>query len=188
MVFTHIPSSAAVLIFPLPPVFWLTVCGPSVTMHHMLTLFQAILLFVRAGLNNMDQAPRSALIAGIVKPEERTAVMGITSMVRTLAATTGPMVTGFLAGSDRFWVAFVAAGACRLTYDIGLWILFGTYTTSASWLLLRSRVCVVNVRLHEHEQPEMRQTSNQQTQTNIDDEEGVASLPSSDDSSDSGRQ
>lgn len=69
MVFTHIPSSAAVLIFPLPQVLWMT----------------AALLFVRAGLNNMDQAPRSALIAGVVKPEERTAVMGITSMVRTLA-------------------------------------------------------------------------------------------------------
>lgn len=109
MVFTHIPSSTAVLIFPLPTLLWLAV----------------ILLWIRAGLNNMDQAPRSALIAGIVKPEERTAVMGITSMLRTLAATTGPMVTGFLAGSNRFWVAFVAAGACRLTYDIGLWILFG---------------------------------------------------------------
>ena len=58
MVFTHIPSSAAVLIFPLPPNFVLTV----------------ILLFIRAGLNNMDQAPRSAFIAGSVKPEERTAV------------------------------------------------------------------------------------------------------------------
>lgn len=117
MVFTHIPSSAAVLLFPLPNAFWITV----------------ILLFVRSGLNNMDQAPRTALIAAIVKPEERTAVMGITGMFRTLAATTGPMVTGFLAGSDRFWVAFVAGGAFRLTYDVGLWVLF------------------VNIKLHQHE-------------------------------------
>ncbi|KXS93936.1 hypothetical protein AC578_7078 [Pseudocercospora eumusae] len=119
MVFTHIPSSAAVLLFAWPNLFWLTV----------------ILLFVRSGLNNMDQAPRTALIAAIVKPEERTAVMGITSMLRTLAATTGPMVTGFLAGSDRFWVAFVAGGAFRLTYDVGLWVLF------------------VNIKLHQHEKP-----------------------------------
>ncbi|KXT10737.1 hypothetical protein AC579_6836 [Pseudocercospora musae] len=119
MVLTHIPSSAAVLLFPWPNVFWMTV----------------ILLFVRSGLNNMDQAPRTALIAAIVKPEERTAVMGITSMLRTLAATTGPMVTGFLAGSDRFWVAFVAGGAFRLTYDVGLWVLF------------------INIKLHQHEKP-----------------------------------
>ncbi|KAI0888053.1 MFS general substrate transporter [Annulohypoxylon maeteangense] len=117
MVFTHTPSSAAVLLFPLPPYLWLT----------------AGLLLVRAGLNNMDQAPRAAFIAAVVKPEERTAVMGITATVRTLAAMTGPTVTGLLAASDRFWIAFVAAGCSRLAYDFGLYALF------------------VNMRLHEHE-------------------------------------
>ncbi|TVY51794.1 putative membrane protein, partial [Lachnellula suecica] len=60
MVFTHLPSSLAVLLFPIPSGLILTV----------------ILFFLRAGLNNMDQAPRSAFIAGVVRPEERTAVMG----------------------------------------------------------------------------------------------------------------
>ncbi|KAF2398228.1 MFS general substrate transporter [Trichodelitschia bisporula] len=108
MVFTHIPSSLAVLVFPAPPGVVLTV----------------ILLFIRTGLNNMDQAPRSAFIAAVVLPEERTAVMGITSMLRTLASTAGPTVTGVLAGNDRFWIAFVAAGALRLAYDLGLWAMF----------------------------------------------------------------
>lgn len=117
MVFTHIPSSTAVLIFPLPPYFALTV----------------ILLFVRAGLNNLDQAPRSAFIAAVVKPNERTAAMGITAVVRTLAATTGPTITGILADNQKFWIAFVAAGACRLVYDIGLYALF------------------VNMKLYQHE-------------------------------------
>ncbi|KAI1440498.1 MFS general substrate transporter [Annulohypoxylon stygium] len=117
MVFTHTPSSAAVLFFPFPPYLWLT----------------AGLLLVRAGLNNMDQAPRAAFIAAVVKPEERTAVMGITATVRTLAAMTGPTVTGLLAASDRFWIAFVAAGSCRLAYDFGLYAMF------------------VNMKLHEHE-------------------------------------
>lgn len=77
MVFTHIPSSAAVLVFPVAQVFW----------------FSALLLFVRAGLNNMDQAPRSALIAGVVKPGERTAVMG--SMQPPLSEFEGrEMLTG----------------------------------------------------------------------------------------------
>jgi hypothetical protein len=108
MVFTHVPSSAAVLAFPLPSSLALTM----------------LLLFVRSGLNNMDQAPRTAFIAAVVKPSERTAVMGITTTVRTLGATAGPTLTGFLAGSDRFWVAFVAAGCCRLAYDFGLYALF----------------------------------------------------------------
>jgi hypothetical protein len=57
----------------------------------------------------------------VVKPEERTAVLGITSMVRTLASTTGPTVTGLLSGNGQFWIAFVAAGTLRLGYDFGLW-------------------------------------------------------------------
>ena len=111
MVFTHVPSSTAVLLFPLAPYFWIT----------------ALFLFVRAGLNNMDQAPRSAFIAAVVRPEERTAVMGITSMLRNLGAMTGPTVTGILAEGDRFGSAFIAAGVCRLVYDFGLWMLFVDY-------------------------------------------------------------
>lgn len=108
MVFTHIPSSAAVLLFPFPPVLWLT----------------AGLLLLRTALNPMDQAPRSAFIAAVVRPEERTAVMGITAMVRTLASMAGPTVTGLLAASQQFWIAFVAAGIFRLAYDFGLYAMF----------------------------------------------------------------
>ena len=108
MVFSHAPSSAAVLFFPFPPVLWMA----------------AALLMVRAGLNNMDQAPRAAFIAAVVKPEERTAVMGITATVRTIAAMLGPSLTGFLAAHNQFWIAFVIAGANRLLYDFGLYAMF----------------------------------------------------------------
>lgn len=108
MVFTHIPSSFAVLVFPFPSGIVLTV----------------FCLLVRTGLNNMDQAPRAALIAAIVRPEERTAIMGITSMLRTLASVAGPTLTGLLAGNDKFWIAFVVAGSLRLGYDFGLWAMF----------------------------------------------------------------
>ncbi|KAJ4183404.1 hypothetical protein NW767_013569 [Fusarium falciforme] len=117
MVFTHLPSSVAVLLFPAPS-------GLVVTI---------ILLFIRMGLNNMDQAPRAAFIAAVVKPEERTAVMGITSTLRTLAMATGPSFTGALAGREKFWIAFVVGGVLRIMYDLGLWSMF------------------VNMRLHAHE-------------------------------------
>ncbi|PKS05175.1 hypothetical protein jhhlp_008543 [Lomentospora prolificans] len=135
MVFTHIPSSAAVLLFPAPSGLVLTI----------------ILLYIRMGLNNMDQAPRAAFIAAIVKPDERTAVMGITSTLRTLAMTVGPSFTGILAGSERFWIAFVVGGALRLVYDVGLWAMF------------------VNMRLHVHE------TASQDSAppSGLDDEEAV---------------
>jgi MFS family permease len=126
MVFTHLPSSAAVLLFPVPSSIFLTVA----------------LFFLRTGLNNMDQAPRSAFIAAVVKPEERTAVMGITTMLRTLAATAGPSVTGVLAGNKRFWIAFVAAGSLRICYDLGLWAMF------------------VNMKLHQHEKDDHTEVAN----------------------------
>lgn len=117
MVITHIPSSAAVLLFPAPRSEWLTFA----------------LLLLRVGLNNMDQAPRAALIAAVVKPEERTAVMGITSTLRTLANVTGPSFTGLLADSNKFWIAFVVGGALRLAYDVGLFVMF------------------INIQLYKHE-------------------------------------
>ena len=108
MVFTHVPSSAAVLFFPLPQGLAMTI----------------VLFMTRTGLNNMDQAPRSAFIAAAVKPTERTAVLGITSTLRTLASVIGPSLTGGLAESNRFWLAYVLAGSFRLAYDFGLWALF----------------------------------------------------------------
>lgn len=120
MVFTHLPSSISVLFFPFPSGVVITV----------------ILLFIRMGLNNMDQAPRSAFIAAVVKPEERTAVMGITSTLRTLAMATGPSLTGGLAESGKFWIAFVVGGVLRIMYDLGLWFMF------------------INMRLHSHEAPQ----------------------------------
>lgn len=110
MVFTHLPSSIASAFIPLPKTV-----GPTI----------GILVF-RAALNSMDQAPRTAFIAAVVKPEERTGVMGITSMARTLAMSLGPSVTGLLSGNNVFWIAFLASGICRITYDLGLWVLFST--------------------------------------------------------------
>lgn len=81
----------------------------------------------------MDQAPRAALIAAVVKPDERTAVMGITSTLRTLANVSGPSFTGLLAEGNRFWIAFVVGGALRLAYDLGLFAMF------------------VNIQLYKHE-------------------------------------
>ncbi|KAI1141497.1 MFS general substrate transporter [Hypoxylon sp. FL0543] len=146
MVFTHAPSSAAVLLFPFPPYLWMT----------------AGMLLVRAGLNNMDQAPRAAFIAAVVKPEERTAVMGITSAVRALAATTGPSVTGFLAANKQFWIAFVAAGCFRLSYDFGLYAMF------------------VNMKLHEHENKQADMPSEPDARRIPDEEMELESLADTD--------
>ena len=106
-IFTHAISSAAVAVFPA-----------------LKSALAIISLVVRIGFNSLDQALRSTLLAGIVNPDERTTTMGITSVVCTLAATPGPMLTGALANGNRFWVAFMVAGTFRLAYDIGLYTIF----------------------------------------------------------------
>lgn len=108
MVFTHLPSAIFLALIPAPRSLALTIC----------------LLVGRASLNSMDQAPRSAFLSAVVLPNERTAVMGIVNVVKTLSQSGGPLITGILAGRSRFWVAFVAAGALKASYDIGLLTFF----------------------------------------------------------------
>jgi para-aminobenzoate synthetase len=73
----------------------------------------------------MDQAPRSAFLSIVVLPGERTAVMGVVNILKTLSQSSGPSVTGVLAGNNHFWVAFVAAGSLKATYDLLLLAFFG---------------------------------------------------------------
>lgn len=108
MVFTHLPSAIFLALLPAPNVVWLTV----------------VLLVARGTLASMDQAPRSAFLSKVVAAEERTAVMGIVNVVKTLSQSGGPTVTGVLAGSDRFWIAFVVAGSMKASYDLGLLTFF----------------------------------------------------------------
>ena len=77
----------------------------------------------------MDQAPRQAFLAAAVLPGERTAVMGIVNVVKTLSQSLGPLITGALAGRGKFWIAFVVAGALKLGYDLLMLGLFLGYRT-----------------------------------------------------------
>lgn len=108
MVFTHLPSAIFLGMLPAANTVWFTI----------------VLLVARGTLASMDQAPRSAFLSKVVNADERTAVMGIVNVVKTLSQSGGPTLTGILAGDQRFWIAFVAAGAMKASYDIGLMTFF----------------------------------------------------------------
>lgn len=108
MVATHLPSSIFLALLPAPPRLPFTIC----------------LLIARAVVNSMDQAPRTAFLSMVVLPQERTAVMGVVNILKTLSQSAGPWATGLLAGHGRFWVAFVAAGSLKGTYDLLLLAFF----------------------------------------------------------------
>lgn len=72
----------------------------------------------------MDVAPRSAFLAAIVQPQERTAIMGLVNVVSTASQSLGPLITGVLAEYNFFWVSFICAGSLKACYDLGLLALF----------------------------------------------------------------
>jgi MFS family permease len=108
MVLTHLPSQ----------VFRALIGIPSNV--HIALLF----CIINASTASMDTAPRSAFLATIILPEERTAVMGALNVVKTTASSFGPIIAGVLVDHDLYWVSFLAAGSLKALYDVGILIFF----------------------------------------------------------------
>ena len=50
--------------------------------------------------------------------------MGFINVVKTMSQSLGPVITGILANSGLFWVAFVLAGSAKAVYDLGILAVF----------------------------------------------------------------
>ncbi|KAI1380384.1 MFS general substrate transporter [Hypoxylon crocopeplum] len=83
-----------------------------------------VFLVLNSSTQAMDVAPRSAFLATIVLPGERTAVMGTVNVVKTTAQSLGPILTGFLVDRDLFWVSFLSSGGLKILYNLGLLAFF----------------------------------------------------------------
>lgn len=55
--------------------------------------------------------------------------MGAINVVKTCSQSLGPMITGILAQKGLFWIAFVAAGSLKATYDLGMLAVFAGHKT-----------------------------------------------------------
>lgn len=111
MVFTHLPSAIFLTLIPVPNN----------------VILAMTFLFLRSSMQSMDQAPRQAFIAAAVLPSERTAVMGVVNVVKTLSQSGGPIATGALAGAGKFWIAFLIAGTLKVGYDLAMLKMFLGY-------------------------------------------------------------
>lgn len=115
MTFTHLPSAIFLGLVPLPPA---TTSGTWTAMAF---------LSLRACTQSMDQAPRQAFLGAAVLPAERTAVLGVVNIVKTLAQAGGIGSTGVLAGAKLWVVMFTGAGVLKASYDLlMLWMFLGT--------------------------------------------------------------
>jgi MFS family permease len=108
MVFTHMPSSVLLLTVLIAPNFPVA----------------AILFLLREGLSQMDVPTRQSYIMAVVQPEERTAVSGITHLVRLGAWAAAPFAAGYLMKGISLESPFVLGAALKIAYDALLWISF----------------------------------------------------------------
>ncbi|MEW5854533.1 MAG: MFS transporter [Myxococcota bacterium] len=108
MVFTHIPSSLLLVTVALAPSFPVAAC----------------LFLLREGLVEMDVPTRQSYVMGLVRPEERTLVSGVTHLVRIGGWAMAPVFAGFLMqGTSIATPLFVGAGM-KIAYDVLLYAAF----------------------------------------------------------------
>ena len=102
MVFTHLPANLLLLLMPfVPDLGWVIV-----------------LLLVRSALSQMDVPTRGSYVMAVVSPGERAAAASITSVPRSLASATSPLLAGYLLGVSSFGWPLAIAGAVKIAYDL----------------------------------------------------------------------
>jgi MFS family permease len=110
MVYTHLPSSLCLIAIPFcPDLAW-----------------AIALLLVRAALSQMDVPTRSSYVMAIVTPAERPAAASVTSVPRSLAAASSPVLAGWLLGLSSFGWPLIVGGALKIVYDLLLLAMFSS--------------------------------------------------------------
>ncbi|KAK7178183.1 major facilitator superfamily transporter [Paraphaeosphaeria sporulosa] len=114
MTFTHLPSAIFLALIPIPK------AGTPGKLMSM------ALLSLRACTQSMDQAPRQAFLAAVMKPEERTAILGVINIVKTIAQAGGIGSSGVLAAGKSWRIMLGSAGLMKVAYDLLiLWTFLG---------------------------------------------------------------
>jgi MFS family permease len=108
MVFTHIPSSLALVAVALVPDFWMA----------------AALFLVRELLVEMDVPTRQSYVMAVVQPAERTWASGITSLVRMGGWAVAPFAAGFLMQGLALATPLVIGAGLKIGYDLLLFKAF----------------------------------------------------------------
>jgi len=108
MVFTHIPSSLALIAVAFAPDFAVA----------------AALFLVREALVEMDVPTRQSYVMAVVAPNERTYASGITSLVRLGGWAVAPFTAGFLMQGLALAAPLLIGAGMKIGYDLLLWRAF----------------------------------------------------------------
>ncbi len=110
MVWTHVPSSVALILAALAPNLWLALA----------------LLLLRAALSQMDVPTRSSYVMAVVTPPERAAAASFTAVPRSLAAAASPALAGALFAAGHGALPLLLCGSLKILYDLLLLRRFGS--------------------------------------------------------------
>jgi MFS family permease len=106
MVFTHIPSNILLMLVPLMPSLPLAIA----------------LLLMRFSISQMDVPTRQSYTMAVVRPDERSAASGVTTIARSVGASLSPALTGLLLANPAFLgTPFFLAGGLKIIYDLLLY-------------------------------------------------------------------
>jgi MFS family permease len=111
MVFTHLPSNVLLLLVPLMP-----------------TLESAVgVLLARFAISQMDVPTRQSYTMAVVRPNERSAAAGVTTVARSIGAALPPTLAGYMLADSRLMsLPFFLAGGIKIIYDLWLYRAFVT--------------------------------------------------------------
>ena len=105
MVYTHIPSSLLLFTIVVSDSFALA----------------AFFFLLREALNEMDVPTRQSYVMAVVRPEERLAAAGLTSLVRSGGWAAAPFFAGLMMQGGGLGLPLVFAGITKIAYDLLLW-------------------------------------------------------------------
>jgi predicted MFS family arabinose efflux permease len=108
MAFSHGLASAIWLILPLAPTFTIA----------------AALTIVRSYLAYMDNPLRSSFIMGVVRPEDRGAAAGLTTLSRHVPVAISPTLSAYLMQAFTLNVPVFIGGFLQLTHDCIFYFVF----------------------------------------------------------------
>ncbi len=114
MVFTHLPSNVLLILVAFAPDLATSVA----------------LLLLRSALSQMDVPTRSSFVMAVVPPAERPAAASVTSVPRSLASASSPLLAGYLLGLSTFGWPLIIAGALKIAYDLLLLALFRRHASA----------------------------------------------------------
>ena len=108
VIFTHIPAVAATIAIPFAPTVWLAV----------------VFWFLRAFFSQMDNPPRQSYTMAIVNRDERVAMASITNVSQAALGAVTPSLATILWQTVSASAPFVASGALKTVYLVGLYFAF----------------------------------------------------------------